>query len=183
MRNWSMVRTGSTSSQKALFFNLRRVQAKLEREASQRGETLDPHQLRAMVASEVGVPLADVEMMEGRLAGSDFSLNATQSSDEDGREWIDALEDDSAQAAEVVEGSHDAARLRGWLVKAMQQLNPRERYIVAERKLKDEARTLESLGEELGLSKERVRQLEAAAFAKMRRSLESQSREVHHFLV
>jgi RNA polymerase sigma-32 factor len=131
----------------------------------------------------VGVPLADVEMMEGRLSGSDFSLNAAQSSDEDGREWIDALEDDSIQAAEAVEGSHDADHLRTWLVRAMQALNPRERYIVAERKLKDEARTLESLGEELGLSKERVRQLEAAAFAKMRRNLEQQSREVHHFLL
>jgi RNA polymerase sigma-32 factor len=183
MRNWSMVRTGSTSSQKALFFNLRRVQAKLEREASQRGETLDQHQLRQMVAAEVGVSVGDVEMMEGRLSGSDYSLNATQSSDEDGREWIDALEDEGQQAAETVETSHDGERLRGWLVKAMQGLNPRERYIVAERKLKDEGRTLESLGEELGLSKERVRQLEAAAFAKMRRSLETQSREVRHFLV
>jgi RNA polymerase sigma-32 factor len=182
MRNWSMVRTGSTSSQKALFFNLRRVQAKLEREANQRGESLDQHQLRQMVAAEVGVPIGDVEMMEGRLSGSDYSLNATQSTDEDGREWIDALEDDGAQAADRVEEAHDGAALRGWLVKAMQGLNTRERYIVAERKLKDEGRTLESLGEELGLSKERVRQLEAAAFAKMRRSLEGQSREVRHFL-
>ena len=183
MRNWSMVRTGSTSSQKSLFFNLRRVQAKLEREAAQRGETLDQHQLRQRVATEVGVPLADVEMMEGRLSGSDYSLNATQSSDEDGREWIDVLEDDSVQASEVVEGEHDAAHLRNWLVTAMRGLNPRERFIVAERKLREAPRTLESLGEELGLSKERVRQLEAAAFGKMRRSLESQSREVHHFLM
>ncbi len=182
MRNWSMVRTGSTSSQKALFFNMRRVQAKLEREAEARGESLDGHQLRHMIATEVGVPLADVEMMEGRLSGSDFSLNATQSSDEDGREWIDALEDDSAQAAEQVEGSHDAAYLRNWLISAIQNLNARERFIVTERKLREAPRTLESLGEELGLSKERVRQLEAAAFTKMRRSLETQSREVHHFL-
>ena len=183
MRNWSMVRTGSTSSQKALFFNLRRVQAKLEREASQRGEELDQHQLRQMVAVDIGVSVADVEMMEGRLSGSDYSLNAPQTSDEDGREWIDALEDDGVQASEAVEGAHDGARLRDWLVKAMQGLNARERYIVAERKLKEESRTLESLGEELGLSKERVRQLEAAAFAKMRKSLEGQSREVRHFLV
>ncbi len=182
MRNWSMVRTGSTSSQKALFFNLRRVQAKLQREASQRGEMLDQHQLRQMVAAEVGVPVADVEMMEGRLSGSDYSLNATQSSDEDGREWIDALEDEGVQGVDLVEGAHDNAQLRGWLVNAMQALNARERYIVAERKLRDEGRTLESLGSELGLSKERVRQLEAAAFAKMRRNLETQSREVRHFL-
>jgi RNA polymerase sigma-32 factor len=183
MRNWSMVRTGSTSSQKALFFNLRRVQARLEREASQRGEVLAQHQLRQMVAADIGVPLADVEMMEGRLSGGDYSLNATQSSDEEGREWIDALEDEGQQAADAVEGSHDGERLRGWLVAAMRGLNERERFIIADRNLKDEGRTLESLGEELGLSKERVRQLEAAAFAKMRRSLETQSREVRHFLV
>lgn len=182
MRNWSLVRTGSTSSQKALFFNLRRVQAKIEREAAQRGEALDVAQLRQMVASEVGVSVADVEMMEGRLSGSDFSLNATQSSEDEGREWIDALEDDGPQGAEVVEERHDLAQLRGWLVQAMQALNARERFIVTERKLRDEPRTLESLGEELGLSKERVRQLEAAAFAKMKRTLENQSREVHHFI-
>ena len=118
--------------------------------------------------------------------GIRFSISATtrkpRPGDEDGREWIDALEDDSIQAAEAVEGSHDADHLRTWLVRAMQALNPRERYIVAERKLKDEPRTLESLGEELGLSKERVRQLEAAAFAKMRRNLEAQSREVYELL-
>jgi len=182
MRNWSMVRTGSTSSQKALFFNLRRVQAKLEREAAQRGETLDGHQMRELIARDIGVPLSDVEMMEGRLSGSDFSLNASQSSEDEGREWIDALEDEGDQAADRVEEAHDAAHLRNWLVAAMQGLNSRERFIVTERKLKDNGRTLESLGEELGLSKERVRQLEAAAFAKMRRSLEAQSREVHHFL-
>jgi RNA polymerase sigma-32 factor len=183
MRNWSMVRTGSTSSQKALFFNMRRVQARLEREARARGEELDGHQLREMIAHDIGVPLADVEMMEGRLSGSDFSLNATQSSDDDGREWIDALEDEGKQAEQLVETSHDTGRLRDWLVAAMQSLNSRERFIVTERKLRETPRTLESLGEELGLSKERVRQLEAAAFGKMRRSLEAQSREVHHFLL
>ena len=182
MRNWSMVRTGSTSSQKSLFFNMRRVQAQLEREAAARGEKLDRHQLHQKISTEIGVPLRDVEMMEGRLSGSDFSLNAVQSADEDGREWIDALEDDSAQAAELVENRHDTRCLRNWLVTAMQALNERERYIVQERKLRDQARTLESLGTELGLSKERVRQLEAAAFQKMRKSLEAQSREVQNFL-
>jgi RNA polymerase sigma-32 factor len=182
MRNWSMVRTGSTSSQKSLFFNMRRVQARIEREAQKRGEVLDSHQLRQLIATEVGVPLADVEMMEGRLAGSDYSLNATQSTDEDGREWIDTLEDEAPQAETTVALRHDTEMLRGWLLKALESLNERERYIVRERKLRDEPRTLESLGEELGLSKERVRQLEAAAFIKMRRVLEAESREVHQLL-
>lgn len=182
MRNWSMVRTGSTSSQKSLFFNLRRVQARIEREAAARGEMIDPVALREAVAAEIGVPLADVEMMEGRLSGSDFSLDATQSSDEEGRSWVEALADDSEQAAERVEHDHDTHTLRQWLYSALSALNERERFIVRERKLRDDPRTLEALGEELGLSKERVRQLEAAAFAKMRKNLENQSREIRHFL-
>lgn len=183
MRNWSMVRTGSTSSQKSLFFNLRRVQARLEREAQARGEELDRHQMRQMISTEIGVPLHDVEMMEGRLSGSDFSLNATQSSEDEGREWIDTIVDEGTQASEIVETSHDTEALRNWLLEALAALNDRERFIVRERKLRDNPRTLESLGEELGLSKERVRQLEAAAFAKMRKKLESQSHEVQDFLV
>ncbi|MFU8863637.1 MAG: RNA polymerase factor sigma-32 [Rhodobacterales bacterium] len=183
MRNWSMVRTGSTSSQKSLFFNLRRVQARLEREAQARGEELDRHQMRQMISTEIGVPLHDVEMMEGRLSGSDFSLNATQSSEDEGREWIDTIVDEGTQASDIVETSHDTEALRNWLLEALAALNDRERFIVRERKLRDNPRTLESLGEELGLSKERVRQLEAAAFAKMRKKLESQSHEVQDFLV
>ncbi|PJE34170.1 RNA polymerase factor sigma-32 [Pseudooceanicola lipolyticus] len=183
MRNWSMVRTGSTSSQKSLFFNMRRVQARLEREAAARGEQIDRYEMHRMISEEIGVPQHDVEMMEGRLSGSDFSLNSLQSADEDGREWIDALEDDGAQAAELVEDRLDNDQLREWLLVAMQALNRRERFIVRERKLRPTPRTLESLGDELGLSKERVRQLEAAAFEKMRKSLVSQSREVRHFLL
>ncbi|MFK7753349.1 MAG: RNA polymerase factor sigma-32 [Sedimentitalea sp.] len=183
MRNWSMVRTGSTSSQKSLFFNMRRVQARLEREAASNGQKLDRHQLHQLISTEIGVPLHDVEMMGGRLSGSDFSLNATQSSDDEGREWIEALEDDSAQAAETVEADLDTAQLREWLLSAMNALNDRERFIVRERKLRGQPRTLESLGTELGLSKERVRQLEAAAFQKMRKTLENQSREVQNFLL
>lgn len=182
MRNWSMVRTGSTSSQKSLFFNMRRVQARLEREAMARGEELDGHQLREMIAHEVGVPLRDVEMMEGRLSGSDFSLNATQAADEDGREWIDTIEDSGPRGDELVEQDHDQLALRGWLGEAMGKLNERERFIVVERKLRDEARTLESLGEELNLSKERVRQIEAAAFQKMRKFLEKHGTEVQNLL-
>ncbi|MEJ6403942.1 RNA polymerase factor sigma-32 [Yoonia sp. 2307UL14-13] len=183
MRNWSMVRTGSTSSQKSLFFNMRRVQARLEREAAAEGREIDRQKMRELIAVEVGVPLHDVEMMEGRLSGSDFSLNATQSAEDEGREWIDALEDDAPQAAETVENSHDNETLRQWLVTALSALNDREQFIVRERKLRDDPRTLESLGNELGLSKERVRQLEAAAFGKMRKSLEAQSNEVHAFFV
>ena len=182
MRNWSMVRTGSTSSQKSLFFNMRRVQAQLEREAQQTGKNLDKHQLNQLIATEVGVPLNDVEMMDGRLSGSDFSLNATQASDEEGREWIETLEDENARADLAVEEDYDQQRLADWIGVAMNALNDREQFIVRERKLIDSPRTLESLGAELGLSKERVRQLEAAAFGKMRKYLEKNAGEVKNFL-
>lgn len=182
MRNWSMVRTGSTSSQKSLFFNMRRVQARLEREAMAQGNELDGFQLREMIAQEVGVPLRDVEMMQGRLSGSDFSLNATQSAEDEGREWIDALEDDAPRGDELYELDHDLEALRNWLSEAMDKLNDRERFIVKERKLRDDPRTLESLGDELKLSKERVRQLEAAAFQKMRKTLEANGGEVESLL-
>ncbi|MFS4580737.1 RNA polymerase factor sigma-32 [Phaeobacter sp. C3_T13_0] len=183
MRNWSMVRTGSTSSQKSLFFNMRRVQAQLERQAQSDGTRLDQHQLHQKIATEIGVPLRDVQMMDGRLAGADFSLNAVQSSEDEGREWIEALEDDRAQAADLVEESHDTKQLRNWLLEAMQALNERERFIITARKLCEKPRTLESLGNELGLSKERVRQLEAGALQKMRKALETCSREVQNFLL
>jgi RNA polymerase sigma-32 factor len=179
MRDFSLVRTGSTSSQKSLFFNMRRVQARIEREA---GAPLETHVLHEMIAAELGVPIHDVQMMDGRLSGSDFSLDATQSSEDEGRSWVDALEDDSPQADEIVTNSHDNATLRQWLTSAFSTLSERERFIVRERKLRDDPRTLESLGGELGLSKERVRQLEAAAFSKMRRSLESVGPEVMAFL-
>jgi RNA polymerase sigma-32 factor len=182
MRNWSMVRTGSTSSQKSLFFNMRRVQAQLEREAQQSGETLDKHQLNQLIATEVGVPLNDVEMMDGRLSGSDFSLNATQASDEEGREWIDTLEDENSRADLNVEEEHDQEKLADWIGVAMDSLNEREQFIVRERKLIENPRTLESLGTELSLSKERVRQLEAAAFGKMRKYLDKNAGEVRNFL-
>jgi RNA polymerase sigma-32 factor len=182
MRNWSMVRTGSTSSQKSLFFNMRRVQAQLEREAQQTGESLDKHQLNQLIATEVGVPLNDVEMMDGRLSGSDFSLNATQASDEEGREWIDTLEDENSRADLAVEEEHDQGRLADWIGVAMDSLNDREQFIVRQRKLIESPRTLESLGAELSLSKERVRQLEAAAFGKMRKYLEKNAGEVKNFL-
>ena len=143
---------------------MRRVQARLEREAAARGEPLDMHQMRERIATEVGVSLADVEMMAGRLAGADFSLNATQSSDAEGREWIETLEDDRVQSSAAVERDKDLETLRNWLAVSLGRLSSREKFIVTERKMRDTPRTLESLGQELGLSKERVRQLEAAAF-------------------
>lgn len=178
MRNWSLVRTGSTASQKSLFFNMRRVQARLEREAAAAGITLSGPELHRAIAVEIGVTVGDVEMMDLRLSGSDFSLDAPRSDDEDTRSWIDSLQGQEEGAEVHVAMQHDSDMLRQWLLTAFSELTTREQVIVRERKLRDDPRTLESLGQELGLSKERVRQLETAAFGKMRRSLENISPEV-----
>lgn len=171
MRNWSLVRTGSTSAQKSLFFNMRRVQARFEREALAAGAPIEHTDLMERISVELGVPLHDVETMNGRLSGSDFSLNATQSSDEEGREWIDTLADEHATTSEMFEDRHDQAQLKVWMTDAMSTLSDRERFILTARKLSEDPRTLESLGDELKLSKERVRQVEAAAIGKMRTTL------------
>jgi RNA polymerase sigma-32 factor len=172
MRNWSLVRTGSTSSQKSLFFNMRRVRAKLEREADSAGISVTSEELRVQIAEELGCPLRDVEMMEARLAGSDFSLNAQQSGEE-GREWVETLEDEAPAPEERVSRDSDIVTARKWLIDALGALTDREKMIIAARKLADEPETLESLGTKLGLSKERVRQLEAQALRKMKKRLET----------
>lgn len=179
MRNWSIVRTGSTTSQKSLFFNLNRVKAQIEREAMAHGEEMDSYQVAEKIATEIGVSLNDAQMMMGRMSGSDMSLNARQSQEEEGREWQDLLEDENAEGAEVVEKRRSQSFLRREIVEAMKDLSFRERYILSERSLAEAPRTLASLGEEIGLSKERVRQLEAAAFQKMRRTLEARGVGVH----
>ncbi len=182
MRNWSAVRTGSTTSQKALFFNMRRVRARLEREITEDGDVVNREELYRLISAEIGVPVRDVAMMDGRLSSSDFSLNAMQAHDEDGREWIELIEDDGLRADQHFEIEHDLAQLREWIMVALDVLTEREQLIVSARRLSPTPRTLESLGNELGLSKERVRQLEVVAFSKMRASLEAQSPEVEIFL-
>ena len=174
MRNWSLVRTGSTSSQKALFFNLKRVKARLSREHEEDNSNVDKARLSELIGAELGVPVRDVEMMEARLSGSDYSLNAQQS-DEDGREWIDLLEDETVQSSSKVEQEKDMTLLRGTLEKALAVLSEREKKIIVDRKLRDDPRTLESLGSELGLSKERIRQLESQALLKMRKKIDNKA--------
>jgi RNA polymerase sigma-32 factor len=169
LRNWSIVRGGTSSSQKSLFFNLRRLRARLARDP-QGGAAGDVIQT---IASAMGVRRADVELMNSRLAGSDVSLNA-QLHDADApgaAERMDFLVDDRPLPDEVVEETLDANRRSRWLADALAVLSERELRIVRERRLNEEVVTLESLGARLGISKERVRQIEGRALGKLRRAL------------
>ena len=172
LRNWSLVRTGSTASQKSLFFNLKRVKSQIEREFESSGASVDYGSLNTMVAEKMGVSLRDVQMMDTRLSGGDFSLNSLQQGEE-GREWIETIEDENSYGADRVEKDKDDGIVKTWIKEAIETLNEREKTIVIERKLRDKPRTLDSIGGELGVSKERVRQLEAEALKKLRKHFET----------
>jgi len=165
LRNWSIVRTGTTASQKSLFFNLRRLRARIE-EAS--GAPLGDAG-RRQIADTLKVDLADVETMDLRLTGTDQSLNAPLSDGEE--DWQDFLPDREPSPEDVVMSRHDGATRSRWLVEALGELSPRERRIIDERRLREEGATLEELGRALGVSKERVRQLEHRALLKLRLSM------------
>ena len=172
LRNWSLVRTGSTASQKSLFFNLKRVKSQIEREFDNSVASVDYGSLNKMVAEKMGVSLRDVEMMETRLSGGDFSLNSLQQGEE-GREWIETIEDENSYGSDRVEKNKDDMTVKSWINEAIDTLNEREKTIVLERKLRDKPRTLDAIGGELGVSKERVRQLEAEALKKLRKHFET----------
>ena len=168
LRNWSIVRTGTTAAQKSLFFNLRRLRAKVEDAASSGGLT---DAGRLWIAEELGVEVTDVEAMEMRLSASDQSLNSpiSESSEDD---WQDFLSDNRPSPEDVVIGMRDGNTRSKWLAEALGELSERERTIIRARRLRDDGATLEELGRELGVSKERVRQLEHRALLKLRASMQ-----------
>lgn len=166
LRNWSIVRTGTTSAQKALFFNLRRLRARIG-DVSDGAMSL---QARARVAHLLGVAEHEVDSMAARLSAPDRSLNAPLT-EEGGGEWQDMLADDASDPESEAMDAHDSIARARLVREAMRDLSERERLIIRERKLEDETVTLEALGERLGISKERVRQIEGSALEKLRRAL------------
>jgi len=167
LRNWSIVRTGTTAAQKSLFFNLRRLRARIEGAADEHGLT---HEGREKISTLLGVPMKDVVEMEGRMSGHDQSLNAVVGIDGED-EYQSFLKDDRPNPEDVVIGMKDSQTRTKWLAEALGQLSDREQQIIKERHLQYETVTLEDLGKQLGVSKERVRQLEARAMEKLKVSL------------
>ena len=169
LRNWSIVRGGTSSAQKALFFNLRRLRAKLSREGGPESNA----SMFQTIALAIGVSPADVELMDTRLSGPDVSLNApvTDGDSAGQTERVEFLVDDKPLPDETVGEQIDGDRRIVWLREALGVLTEREMKIVRERRLAEDAATLEALGSRLGISKERVRQIENRAMEKLRRAL------------
>jgi len=169
LRSWSLVKMGTTAAQKKLFFNLRKAKNKIG--ALEEGD-LRPENV-ARIATDLGVTEDEVVSMNRRLGGGgDASLNAPLSADADGSaEWQDWLTDEDADQAAAFAESQELDQRRELLIAAMGSLNERERRILTERKLKDEPVTLESLSAEYGVSRERIRQIEARAFEKLQKTM------------
>jgi RNA polymerase sigma-32 factor len=164
LRSWSLVKLGTTSAQKKLFFNLRKAKKKIG--ALEEGD-LRPENV-AKIAQELNVTEAEVISMNRRLSGGDASLNATVGSEEDGKaEWQDWLTDDSADQAAQYEADDELTIRREMLFEAMDVLNAREKDILTQRKLQDSATTLEELSGQYNVSRERIRQIEVRAFEKL----------------
>ena len=174
LRSWSLVKMGTTSAQKKLFFNLRKAKSKIG--ALDEGD-MHPDNV-TKIASDLGVSETEVVSMNRRLSGGDASLNAMISADgESSMEWQDWLEDEDADQASDYELKDELSLRRDMLNSAMHGLNDRERDILTQRRLVDEVQTLEELSETYGISRERVRQIEVRAFEKLQEKMREMALE------
>ncbi len=174
LRSWSLVKLGTTSAQKKLFFNLRKAKNRIG--ALEDGD-LRPENV-ARIATDLGVTETEVISMNRRLSGGDASLNATVSADGEGAaQWQDWLEDESANTAADYEASDELIARRELLAEAMGVLNDREKDILMQRRLSEETVTLEDLSGQYNVSRERIRQIEVRAFEKLQSKMQELARQ------
>ena len=171
LRSWSMVKMGTVAAQKKLFFSLRRHKQRL---GIQDNGELNPDQAKRL-SEELDVKQDEIVNMNRRLASKDLSLNAPVGQDEGSTvEFQDQLEDDGASPEETMAAGEERGLRHELLQNAITHLDERERHIFTERRLKDDPVTLEFLGQHYGISRERVRQLEARAFEKVQKAMTSE---------
>ena len=174
LRSWSMVKLGTTSAQKKLFFNLRKAKSRIG--ALEEGD-MRPENV-ARIAHDLGVTEADVISMNRRMSGGDASLNATIGTDEDSAmQWQDWLEDEDADQAGDYEKKDELEARRALMAEAMDVLNDREKDILSQRRLSDTTVTLEELSGQYDVSRERIRQIEVRAFEKLQKRMRSLAQE------
>ncbi|MEM6887105.1 MAG: RNA polymerase sigma factor RpoH [Pseudomonadota bacterium] len=174
LRSWSLVKLGTTSGQKKLFFNLRKAKSRIG--ALEDGD-LRPENV-AKIATDLGVTEEEVISMNRRMSGGDASLNATVGSEAEGTmQWQDWLEDEDADQATDYEERNEMEARRELLAEAMSVLNDREKDILTQRRLSDATVTLEDLSTEYDVSRERIRQIEVRAFEKLQKKMRDLARE------
>jgi RNA polymerase sigma-32 factor len=166
LHSWSLVKLGTTAAQKKLFFNLRRLKA---RHGDIGSGSISP-KVAEMIAEELGIPVAEVTEMDGRMSQPDRSLNAPSSADSD-ITYEETLLDDRPDPEEIVIDADEMARRRALLPQAMARLSDRERDVLVQRHLQDEKPTLETLSHKYGVSRERIRQIESVALDKFKKAM------------
>ena len=169
LHSWSLVKMGTTAAQKKLFFNLRRLKGQMQ--AIEDGDLRPEHV--AHISKVLAVPEQDVVNMNRRLSAPDHSLNAPVRMDSEG-EWQDWLVDESESQEDAMADREELTDRKALLANALKTLNERERHILIERRLKEEATTLEDLSQQYRISRERVRQIEVRAFEKLQKSMKTQ---------
>ncbi len=174
LRSWSMVKLGTTSAQKKLFFNLRKAKSRIG--ALEEGD-LRPENVER-IAHDLGVTEEEVISMNRRMSGGDASLNAQVGSDGEGTmQWQDWLEDEDADQAGDYEAKDELDARRELMAEAMEVLNDREKDILMQRRLSEETVTLEDLSGQYDVSRERIRQIEVRAFEKLQKKMQTLARE------
>ncbi|WP_138466843.1 RNA polymerase sigma factor RpoH [Poseidonocella sp. HB161398] len=174
LRSWSLVKLGTTSAQKKLFFNLRKAKARIG--ALEDGDLRPEHVQK--IAQDLNVSEAEVISMNRRLSSGDASLNATVGAEDDSAtQWQDWLEDEDANQAQSYEEADELAARRELMAEAMSVLNEREKDILAERRLQESPMTLEDLSTRYNVSRERIRQIEVRAFEKLQKRMRELGRE------
>jgi len=174
LRSWSMVKLGTTSAQKKLFFNLRKAKNRIG--ALEEGD-LRPENVQR-IATDLGVTEAEVVSMNRRMSGGDASLNATVGSDGEGTmQWQDWLEDESADQAGDYEARDELTQRRELMAEAMEVLNDREKDILMQRRLAENTVTLEDLSGQYSVSRERIRQIEVRAFEKLQKKMQTLAKD------
>ena len=178
LKNWSVVKTGSTASQKALFFNLRKIKQKISDLSS---EFMGQNEIDT-VSKMLNVKSLEVQNMESRLSGGDVYLNQ-KIDNESENDLMSLMQDDRPNPEEVVESTNDTKLKKQYIEQAILSLNERERTIIKLRKLKEKSITLDELGKTLKISKERVRQIETKALEKLKISILELSQQNKEFFV
>ena len=172
LKSWSLVKIGTTAAQKKLFFNLKKIKNQL---TSYNDGSLKPDQVKE-IAERLDVTEAEVSDMEGRMSGTDYSLN-TVVSDDGESEWQDWLVDEDADQEVKLAEREELSKRKNLLSKAINILNDREQEIISARKLSEIPKTLEELSKTYKISRERVRQIEEKAFAKLQLEMVSLAKE------
>ena len=178
LKNWSIVRTGSTASQKALFFNLKKIKKQISDASLEYMGSDEVNEVSKMLKVN---PL-EVQNMESRLSAGDLFLSQTIDNENE-NDLMSQLEDNSPNPEQITESMLDNDTKKKWLMQSLEQLNNREREIIEHRKLRDKSITLGELGEKLGISKERVRQIESKALAKLQKIILEISNENRSFFI